>query len=351
MKIAIDLWLPRARPGRIPALVQATRYWRAWRFADPREPDVNHDDAEALTGAGYAVVFVDVRGTGASFGTWASPWSRAETADLGQVVDWIVRQPWSNGRVGAWGELYSGNTAEMLASVGRSAVKAIVPISDDFDPYRGNAFPGGILSDWLVKNWTAFNQALDRNDVCAFEPIVHVACAQLRQGVRGVKPVDADRSGRLLRAAVRQHAGNLDVYAVGRKRVFRDERFGPTTIDGWSPFTYLWRLAGAGVAVQAWDGWMDAGTADGALSRFMGPHSPQTVVLGPWSHSLEHDADPFQPRNAPLEPSTAEMVRSRIAFLDSYLKGQGGRSGRGRSATRRWARERGTRRPSGRLGV
>jgi pimeloyl-ACP methyl ester carboxylesterase len=49
--------------------------------------------------AGYAVVVVDVRGTGASFGQWRSPWQPEERADSREVIDWIVSQPWSNQQV------------------------------------------------------------------------------------------------------------------------------------------------------------------------------------------------------------------------------------------------------------
>ena len=49
--------------------------------------------------AGYAVAVVDVRGTGASFGQWRAPWQPEERTDSREVIDWIVRQPWSNQQV------------------------------------------------------------------------------------------------------------------------------------------------------------------------------------------------------------------------------------------------------------
>ena len=52
---------------------------------------------------GYAVVIVDVRGTGASFGTRDSFRSPKEREDSREITDWVVAQPWSNGRVGATG--------------------------------------------------------------------------------------------------------------------------------------------------------------------------------------------------------------------------------------------------------
>ena len=52
---------------------------------------VTDDDVTAQvefwTQAGYALVTVDGRGTGASSGQWVIPWSDQEIADLGQVVD------------------------------------------------------------------------------------------------------------------------------------------------------------------------------------------------------------------------------------------------------------------------
>lgn len=320
VKIAIDLWLPKPRSGRIPTVIRATRYWRAMGFTDPKIPDSNRPEAEAVTGAGYALVLVDVRGSGASSGSWPSPWSRPEIADLGQVVDWIVRQPWSNGKVTAYGISYDGNTAEFLGSVGRPAVKAVVPRFSDFDPFQ-LAFPGGILTDWFIKAWNAGNQALDRNDVCAIAGVSGPKCSETKKVVTGVKPVASDVDGRLLRAAVKQHKRNIDVYATARTVVFRDDRYGPTTIAAWSPYTYMPRLARAGVAVQAWVGWLDAGTVDGALSRYVGARNPQTVLIGPWSHGAFHDADPFRPANASVRPSQAEQFASMGAFLDPYLKG------------------------------
>jgi hypothetical protein len=87
---------------KIPALLLQTRYWRAndvrvpfkW-FQKPLE------FTEVFAGSGYALVFVDVRGTGASFGVWLHPWAKDAVMDGSEVVDWIVSQPWSNGKVGA----------------------------------------------------------------------------------------------------------------------------------------------------------------------------------------------------------------------------------------------------------
>ncbi len=64
---------------------------------------------------GYAWVDVDVRGTGASFGSCPTPtFSIDQIRDGGEIVDWVIRQPWSNGVVGATGVSYGGMTAQLL---------------------------------------------------------------------------------------------------------------------------------------------------------------------------------------------------------------------------------------------
>ena len=77
---------------------------------------------------GYALVVVDVRGTGACFGTRDSFRSPRERADYKAIADWIVAQPWSDGRIGATGISYLGAACDFLASTGHPAVKAIAPL-------------------------------------------------------------------------------------------------------------------------------------------------------------------------------------------------------------------------------
>ena len=54
---------------------------------------------------GYAFVHADVRGTGISEGEFRFLDS-AEQHDLYDLIEWIAKQPWSNGRVGGYGESY-----------------------------------------------------------------------------------------------------------------------------------------------------------------------------------------------------------------------------------------------------
>ena len=169
VKIAIDVNLPRDPPAgaRIPAVLIMARYWRSFemRISQPGKVPMGPRPAIAdfLVNHGYAVVTVDARGTGASFGTWQYPFSPEEIADYGQVVTWVTRQPWSDGTVGAVGFSYKGTTAELLTTTHPHAVKAVVPQELEFDLYTDTCLPGGILNACFMKLWDDTNHQLDAN--------------------------------------------------------------------------------------------------------------------------------------------------------------------------------------------
>jgi uncharacterized protein len=137
-RIAVDVWRPTGlAPGaRVPTITDMGRYRRALERPGGVEGDQNFGLASAYAAAGYAYVTADARGTGASFGTLTAELGAQMIRDYGELVDWIAAQPWSNGRVGATGVSYSGDTAIKLAALGRPALKAIAPVSYDFDAYE-----------------------------------------------------------------------------------------------------------------------------------------------------------------------------------------------------------------------
>lgn len=122
-RIAIDVSLPQSLRAeqRIPALIKGTPYWRARKLTqlgEAKAPQLAAEPDEAiLNERGYAVVTVDARGTGASFGAIKILFGDNEVSDYGAVADWITRQPWSNGNVGAYGFSYRGMTAANIASL------------------------------------------------------------------------------------------------------------------------------------------------------------------------------------------------------------------------------------------
>ena len=94
---------------------------------------------------GYIDVAVDVRGTGASGGTFTL-FDPQQVKDGVALVNWAAALPHSTGKVGLHGASYLGIDQMLTAgAVGpHSPLKAIFPIVSANDVYRDTAFMGGI---------------------------------------------------------------------------------------------------------------------------------------------------------------------------------------------------------------
>ena len=126
---------PRGGPARQPAALNFTIY----AYADPAP---NWAFAKYAAARGYVGVLAFARGK------WKStdeirPFE-TEGADADAVIDWIARQPWSDGRVGMWGGSYSGFAAWAAAKRRPPALKTIaafVPnLPGDGLPMEHNVF-------------------------------------------------------------------------------------------------------------------------------------------------------------------------------------------------------------------
>jgi putative CocE/NonD family hydrolase len=332
VRIAIDLWYPAdlAPNQRVPTIIRSTRYGRAYQLGYELKAlrifglDPTLATEEGLNKAGYAVVLIDARGSGASFGSRPIEWSAAEMADLREVIAWIVAQPWSNGKVGAYGVSYDGNTAELAAATGHSALKAVAPQYSDFDPQVHLAIPGGVFNQGFIKAWSALNHGLDRNDLCGAYDVTGVKCLLSKLDFTGIKPVDEDTGGHEIAAAVADR-NNADVFQAAQGITYRDDVFGLSgqTIGDVSPYSLRTQIENSGAAMYVWVSWLDAGTVDGALSRYLTFSNPQKLIIGPWSHGGEHQTDPFLPANTPPDPPVEQQLQMLVAFFDKQLKDNG----------------------------
>lgn len=314
-RLAIDIHLPAKRPpdDKLPCLIEQTRYWRSSENPKTGQPNpsLNALDRYFLE-HGYALVKVDVRGTGASFGSRQIEYGRQEVRDGHDVVDWIVKQPWSSGKVGAYGTSYTGTTAELLAAVRHPAVQAVIPGWSDFDTYRSPARPYGLLTEALIPEWSQLVGWLDSN--------------QASNLGAGVKRVDADRDGALLAQAVAEHASNPDVYQAMKALVFRDQKMGSGEDSLAEASSLYWKkqIEASGVPMLVLASWLDAGTADGALLRFQHYRNPQKLVILASSHGGGFHGSPYAVSGQPTDPipTQKQQFELRLAFFDHYLKGR-----------------------------
>jgi len=328
VQIAIDIWLPADLDdtATIPTLMHATRYWRARQnVAAGYENDNKFAEAEKVNEEGYALVLVDARGSGASFGTRPYEMNVAEATDYGEIVDWIIAQPWSNQNVGAYGVSYAGNTAEMLAINKHPAVKAIAPLFNDFDNFGHLIFPGGLLTVGFLERWGNRVHARDENDICGTDEVTGADCEALKNTWLGVKPVDADADGRILAQALAEHEANIHPFRAALIYEYRDDPWGGeggVRNVGYlrSPAGHLPDIEASGVAMFVRAGWQDAATVNGTLGRYMTIGNPQQVFIGPWDHGARNDADPFHAVDTPVAPSEEQQFDEMIAFFDKFLK-------------------------------
>ena len=96
-------------------------------FPDPRDDEGN---MIGMTGyfaqRGYAVVMVDLRGTGRSTGC-LDHLGPNDAGDLKAIVEWAADQPWSNGKVGMTGHSYVGSTPKVAAAQNPRGLATIAP--------------------------------------------------------------------------------------------------------------------------------------------------------------------------------------------------------------------------------
>jgi putative CocE/NonD family hydrolase len=328
-RLAVDVvWTTGANKGELrrPAILMLTRYWRAFRSQDQPIDPSTYATIAYFTAAGYAVVIADMRGTGASFGSRDTEFSDAEVDDYGDLIDWIAKERWSNGRVATLGTSYLGNSAELATIPARPALRAVVPRFSDFSEYRDAVRPGGILNAVIAKAWVAITSALDRNEGCpAFAP--GAACDPRAPWYLGVKPVDVDADGYLLTQAVAEHTGNADLASIVDHLTYSDDPFGRSsspsvTLDSVSPSWRWRRIDDAHVPAFHWASWFDGGTAAGVLTRFINYRTPINVMIGAWNHGGTSEANPYvvHPTPASPSPSVQQQFDYIRAFLDPIMK-------------------------------
>lgn len=321
VQLAVDIYLPRNRKkGEVlPTILHQTRYWRAPQLRFPFSVF-----SKGLLGAtgkfvkrfieqGYVVVNVDVRGSGASFGVQPYPWWEAEVKDGAEILDWIVKQEWSNGKVGSLGASYSGTAAEFLATNKHPALKAIVPMYSLFDVFEDNAFPGGVHHVWFTNSWGKANDAMDANEL----PENY---KKMKKVIKGVKPVAVKQKKGVLKMAVlsHQHNGNVNDYALNID--YRDDVTGTTKrVNGndFSPHNFVKLLDESGVAVYSYSGWHDGAYQHSAIKRHLNLRGDKhKLILGAWEHGGAFLISPFTRTRAGFDHA-GEILK----FLDYHLKG------------------------------
>lgn len=298
-RIAVDIIRPavEGKPVEepLPVVWTHTRYRRAFLGKNGKA----YSTAEAsylqpLLKRGYVTAAADVRGSGASFGTWQGIFTKEESRDAYEITEWLASQPWCNGNVGMYGGSYLGITQLMAASTRPPHLKAIFPMVALFDLYETGA-PGGVLRDDFLRTWSDLTLKLDTQP--------------------GVVPVDEDPDGKMLEKALKEHMQNRSLIEIMNTLKYRDDRdlvTGAYPFQEWSPSGFIEEINASGVPMYIWGGWFDSFTKDTFLI-YKNFSTPRKLTIGAWSHSPRDE-------NIRREEFTL-LATEQLRWFDYWLKG------------------------------
>ncbi|WP_166905680.1 CocE/NonD family hydrolase [Mycobacterium sp. DL440] len=114
-----------------------------------------------LIKSGYVWIDLDIRGTGFSDGKWQLTGPR-EQQDTVEVIDWISKQDFSDGKVAATGVSYDAITALQAASHRPPALKAVFAVEPATDLVQDVALRGGGINVGFLPFWLWLVNGLKR---------------------------------------------------------------------------------------------------------------------------------------------------------------------------------------------
>ncbi len=281
--LAATLYLPEG-DGPFAALLEALPY----RMNDITSSYAARYQRFAEEG-GFAVLRVDVRGTGASEGVAEDEYPDIERRDLRAAIEWLAGQSWSNGKVGMFGTSYSGCNSLHMAMEGVPQLAAVAAMYATDDRYTDDVhYAGGVL------------RAIDLIDY----PLYMIA-------MNALPPTPA----------VWDANKESDWGDEWRRRIQQNEPWLLEWLRHPKPDA-MWRRGsvrlgpkGEGYRRMACPVMIIAGWADGYRNNTFRTidHMPGwRLIAGPWSHK-----DPSVARPGP----NIDMDRELMRFFDQHLRG------------------------------
>jgi putative CocE/NonD family hydrolase len=280
VRLAANVFLPSER-GRFPVILERTPYNKGTEITPNYEALVEH---------GYAVVVQDVRGRYESEGTFDP--LRQESADGDDTLNWIARQPWSDGKIGMTGGSYRGIVQWKAALLNNPHLKAIFPVVSGYDDYRdrfystGGAMKIGQRLEWMAENLRVPGYRPDFNRY-----VLHLPLA------------------------------TADVAATGQpSRMFHDAIAHPTFDSFWRDISVREQISNVKVPVFAVGGWYD-NYVQSDLEAFAELHKTSglnRVLVGPWPHNMSS----LLPEGHFGSQIGAPIRKYQIEWFDQWLSGK-----------------------------
>lgn len=266
--LATDVYLPEGE-GPFPTLLTRIRGGRSSAFI-VGVLMLNPLDA---VDRGYAVVVQEVRGRAGSEAAW-HPFVH-ELDDGADCLDWVLGQPWCDGRVATYGTAYSASTALYLAALGRAEVQAITVFGTGADihdgwVYTNGAFELGWNVFWAYMTAAETIKRLDVDDETRSE--------LMREYERAVIEAPATAA----RLPISDHPL---LERVGETQ-FREWLEHPDYDEYWASFDVLALTGEMRAPMLSIVGWHDNFLKSHFdLYRALAGAAPHRLVVGPWEHT------------------------------------------------------------------
>ena len=166
IQLATDVYRPHG-DGPFPTLIFRVRGSRSAAFITGV---LIVNPLEAVR-RGFAVVIQEVRGRSGSQARW-HPFVH-ERDDGEDCLNWVLEQPWCDGRTGSYGTAYSAVTALAMASLDRDELKALVLLGTGADYHDGWIYTNGAFElGWNIYwAYMTLSETIMRMDISAEEKL------------------------------------------------------------------------------------------------------------------------------------------------------------------------------------
>jgi putative CocE/NonD family hydrolase len=306
-----DVYRPRTQDP-VPVILMRTQYGKSSAQAGHR-----YQTPDWFASQCYLVVVQDIRGQGASAGTFTE--FEHEQDDGYDTVEWAAALPGSNGKVGMYGSSYVGATQWLAATATPPHLTTIVPTNTASDYYDGWTYEGGEFRLAFVQPWAigiAKTAAVNRGDTAAVAALTAAGADQTRwldsRPFKDLPPMQP------------ASASVAPWYFDWIRHSTRD--------DYWTRWSIRDRYAKVHVPVLDFEGWYDAFLA-GGVENFAGmvrdggtqqARDNQRLVIGPWDHvdwgRSESSPAPMLKAIGPVGDSPINDLM--LDWFDHFLKGR-----------------------------
>jgi putative CocE/NonD family hydrolase len=153
VRLSTDLYFPKSEDKDLPVILIRTPYNKN-EFRDQKE----RPQAYKFASGGFVVAIQDCRGKFESEGIYSPP-AGQEAEDGYDAVDWLAKQPWSNGKIGTFGCSYPAEVQAAQAPLRHPNLTCMIPqcgpmIGAANGRYRyWSGFKGGVLDLAASISW------------------------------------------------------------------------------------------------------------------------------------------------------------------------------------------------------